>query len=102
MLGRVPLREAQPDGRAGGVQVSDDRAGIVQLVAGGDEEHAGIGLGGEVADVPFLALAPGGLGLAGDGYGIGAADDDTGDPVAELAADPRLGPGAVVGVLDGI
>lgn len=47
----------------------------------------------EVPDVGFLALAPRRLGQR---VGIGAAEDDIGDPVAEPLADYRLEMGTLI------
>jgi hypothetical protein len=74
----------------------------VQLVAGGDEQHVGAGLAGEVGQVLLPALAPGRAPLAGDGSGVGAAQDDAGDVVAEGVADLAFDRCAVVAVLDGV
>ena len=74
----------------------------MQLVAGGDEQHVGAGLAGEVGQVPLPALAPGRAPLAGDGSGVGAAQDDAGDVVAEGVADLAFDRCAVVAVLDGV
>lgn len=61
------------------LQIGDDRAGIVDLVAGGDEQALGR-LGGERGEVALLALAPEGA-RAFDG--VGAIGDDPGDAGAE-------------------
>jgi hypothetical protein len=75
---------------------SDDRPDVAEVVASGDPQHVRVVLRGQVRGVGFLTFPPQCLGLPSHGHGIGAADHDADDPVAELTADA----GPVVGVLD--
>ena len=99
---RIGLAEPLPDRRPDGPQVRDDGPGVVELVACRDQQHVRIVLPGQMRDVRFLTLPPRRLGLPGHGDSVGAPDHDTGDPVAELPADPGLCLRAVAGILDRI
>src|SRR5258708_34740744 len=69
LRGGVFLVEAVPQCRAENTEVGEDGAGVVQLVAGGDEQDVGIVLGGKVLKGGGLAFAPGWFGLAGGADG---------------------------------
>ena len=72
------------------VQIPDEIAQVMPLVAGGDELARASGLG-KIREKAILALAPGtfvGAGLVGEG--VRAVEDDAEDGLAEALADRTL------------
>lgn len=100
--GGVFLAEPVPQRRTDGAEVGEDGAGVVQLVARGNEQRIGVLLGGKVCQVGGLTIAPCRFGLPGNADGVGAAEHDVGDVVAEVPADSGFGGGPVGRVLDAV
>ena len=97
---RILLVEAIPQRRPDRAEVGDNRARVVQLVAGGDQQHILILLFRQMSEVLSFALTPRRLRLSRNHDCVGAAHDDIGDSVAEILPDARLRHCPVAGVFN--